>query len=537
MLQAILPRRNKNMHFFNVYKLLPTPLFYQNETIQLAQVPRYWAINLVDNSTMEWNNPEESGRNLEIKTSCQSSPPIQSILEKTSFGQIMKGLPLLDCQVTFVPPAPFFLRQLRDNLWVTSSSEPFHCLMIPGSEYSTLRQQAWNSNQHITLPLIALVNVTPGYTIACPGYTLVGNPIPSTITRIFRNDLTLEFLSPEDLNIIVFDVLQHGNLTFNSHYGALPMVQIVTNLLVRQQLDFVSSSQYTPTNPHEIGRLIITSYFAVPQQKHSFFNVYKLLPIPFFYQNETIQLAQVPRYWAINLVDNSTMEWNNPEESGCNLQIMTSCRSTPPIQSISEKTCFGQIIKGLPLLDCHVTFVPPAPFFLRQLRDNLWVTSSSEPFHCLMIPGAEYSTLRQQAWNSNQHITLPPIALVNVTPGYTIACPGYTLVGNPIPSSSPSLVIRYNSSFLMNNISIVNVYKHLHENTSWFNTKPSDKRIDNIIKRMRESMTNTPNELYYPTHARFSSASIVNWILLALVSGVVAYYIYQHKRKTILGSI
>ncbi|CAF1691121.1 unnamed protein product, partial [Adineta ricciae] len=113
-------------------------------------------------------------------TSCQSSPPIQSILDKTSFGQIMKGLPLLDCQVTFVPPAPFFLRQLRDNLWVTSSSEPFHCLMIPGSEYSTLRQQAWNSNQHITLPLIALVNVTPGYTIACPGYTLVGNPIPSS---------------------------------------------------------------------------------------------------------------------------------------------------------------------------------------------------------------------------------------------------------------------------------------------------------------------------------------------------------------------
>ncbi|CAF1557971.1 unnamed protein product, partial [Adineta ricciae] len=77
----------------------------------------------------------------------------------------------------------------------------------------------------------------------------------SAITRIFRNELTLEFLSPEDLNII----------------GALPMVQIVTNLLVRQQLDFVSNSQYTPTNTHEIGRLIITSYFAVPQQKHSFF--------------------------------------------------------------------------------------------------------------------------------------------------------------------------------------------------------------------------------------------------------------------------
>ncbi|CAF1480026.1 unnamed protein product [Adineta ricciae] len=208
----------------------------------------------------------------------------------------------------------------------------------------------------------------------------------------------------------------------------------------------------------------------------------------------------------------------------------------------------------------HYTEEPPQPVWsdfsaslscaARGLGDRIWqrrkrkcrklekaVVSGKM---CLWIDDCNFekeSYVRQQAWNSNQHITLPSIALVNLTPRYTIACPGYTLVGNPIPSSSLSLVIRYNSSFLMNNISIVNVYKHLHENTSWFNTKPSDKRIDNIIKRMRESMANPPNELYYPTHTRFSNASIVNWILLALVSGVVAYYIYQHKQKTILGSI
>ena len=199
--------------------------------------------------------------------------------------------------------------------------------------------------------------------------------------------------------------------------------------------------------------------------------------MPFFHNNKTIQLAQIPRYWAINPDDNTIMEWNDPEESGCDLQLMTSCRDTPPIQTLSQETCFGQIIGSLPLSSCQTTLVPRLPFFLRQLRDNLWVTSSLESLHCLKIPKTEYSAIRQQNWNMNEQLILPSVALVNVTPGHTIACPGFTLVGRPIPSSVPSLVIMHNNSLLTDKISVVNVYQHLKENTSWFNT--TVRRIKN----------------------------------------------------------
>ncbi|CAF5122096.1 unnamed protein product, partial [Rotaria magnacalcarata] len=43
------------------------------------------------------------------------------------------------------------------------------------------------------------------------------------------------------------------------------------------------------------------------------------------------------------------MEWHDPEESGCNLQLMTSCRDTPPLRTISKDSCLGQIIGSLPL--------------------------------------------------------------------------------------------------------------------------------------------------------------------------------------------
>ena len=69
------------------------------------------------------------------------------------------------------------------------------------------------------------------------------------ITQIFRNELTLNFLSPDDLHKVVCSVIQQGNLTFNFHHGSIPIVQIITNLLVRQQLDFIPSSQYTTQDP------------------------------------------------------------------------------------------------------------------------------------------------------------------------------------------------------------------------------------------------------------------------------------------------
>ncbi|CAF4309821.1 unnamed protein product, partial [Rotaria magnacalcarata] len=194
-----------------------------------------------------------------------------------------------------------------------------------------------------------------------------------------------------------------------------------------EQIDFIPSSQYKNQNPQEIGRLVITSFFAVPQQEQTSFQVYKLLAMPYLHKNRTIQLSHIPRYWAINPTDNTTMEWHDPEESGCNLQSMTSCRDTPPLRTISKDSCLGQIIGSLPLSSCHTKYASHSGVFVRQLTDNVWVTSSSESLHCLKIQKIEYRTSNHQTLNISQQIILPPVALVNVTPGYTILCPGFTL--------------------------------------------------------------------------------------------------------------
>ncbi|CAF1245992.1 unnamed protein product [Adineta steineri] len=154
------------------------------------------------------------------------------------------------------------------------------------------------------------------------------------------------------------------------------------------------------------------------------------------------------------------MECHDPQESGCDLQLMTSCRDTPPIQTISQETCLGQILGSLPLSICETIVLPPAKFFVRPLRDNLYVTSSSEPLHCLNIPETEYSVIRQQTLNMNEQIILSPVALANVTPGYTFAYSRFNLVGRPLPSSAPSLapilVYRNELRTELNNRAVVN---------------------------------------------------------------------------------
>ena len=242
------------------------------------------------------------------------------------------------------------------------------------------------------------------------------------ISRIFRNQLTLEFLSPDDLHKVVYDVIKQGNLTFSFQHGSIPIVEIVTKMLIRQQLDFIPSSQYTAQNSQEMGRLVITNFFAISQQEEMSFYVCKLLEVLFFHSNESIQLSQIPRYWAINPTDNTTMEWNDPEESRCDLQLIISCRDTLVLRPIENDSCLGQIIGSLPLSKCHTKSVSPSATFLRQLTDNLWVTSSFGSLHCLKIPKTEYRANTQHTWNMNQQIILLPVALVNVTPGYTILC-------------------------------------------------------------------------------------------------------------------
>ncbi len=360
----------------------------------------------------------------------------------------------------------------------------------------------------------------------------------SAITQIYRDELTLSFLSPEDVYKVVYHIIKQGNLTFNSYPGSLPIVQIITKLLVQQQIDFIPSSHYMTDdseemdNSAEIGRLVITSYFAVPKQTQTPFYIYKLVTIPFYHADEVIELVQIPRYWGIDLANNTTMEWHNREESGCDLQLMTSCRDNPHIRTISKDTCLDEIIENLPLSKCQTTPVPADKYFIQQLRDNLWITSSSKPIHCVKIPRNKYFHATQQISNINEEIILPPVAIVNVTEGYIIACPGFTLVGRPVTPNTPSLVILHHNGTFTKNISVINVHQYITENMTWFKKNVAEQEKKAFIEFINQKNALSTSYTPLSTYIGPFGALTFNWVLIGLA--VLAYYVYRRKRSSCL---
>ncbi|CAF2837436.1 unnamed protein product [Rotaria sp. Silwood2] len=358
----------------------------------------------------------------------------------------------------------------------------------------------------------------------------------SAITQIYRNELTLSFLSPEDVYKVVYHVIKQGNLAFNSYPESLPIVQIITKLLVQQQINFIPSSHYMTDdpeemdNPEEIDRLVITSYFAVPKQAQTPFYIYKLVTIPFCHTDEVIELAQIPRYWGIDLANNTTMEWHNREESGCDLQLMTSCPDNPPIRTISKDTCLDEIVENLPLSKCQTIPVPADKYFIRHLRDNLWITSSSKPIHCVKISRNKYFHATQQISSINEEIILPPIAIVNATEGYIIACPGFTLVGRPVTSNASSLVILHHNGSFIKNISVMNVHQYITENMTRFKKNVAEQERKAFIEFINQK--NALSRSYTPlsTYIGPFGALTFNWILIGLA--VLAYYVYRRQRSS-----
>ena len=228
------------------------------------------------------------------------------------------------------------------------------------------------------------------------------------------------------------------------------------------------------------------------------------------------------------------MEWYQPEQSGCILQSLTTCRDTPPLRTITQDTCLHQILKNVPLSKCHTKLNSRKSTFIRQLTENIWITSSRKSLHCLKIPKIEYySTSIQHTGTINQPIILPTVALVNVTPGYTIVCPGFALVGPPKKTENSSLIILYNGKLPSSNMPVLDIYKHLTENTTWFTKNWTEKSFDRFLNHINQSIAMSTNE-------KPKSTPIHRWVLMIVLMSLIIfmmliifkYYFIRHYHQS-----
>jgi len=131
----------------------------------------------------------------------------------------------------------------------------------------------------------------------------------------------------------------------------------------------------------------------------------------------------------------------------------------------------------------------------------------------------------------NEEIILPPVSLVNVTDGFRIVCPGFTLLGRPVSvNASSSLVILYKNDVLTKNISIMNVHKYITENMTWFKKKVAEQERKTLMDFIRQINAISAKQSSFSTNMRLLGIFTSNWFLFALAAALV-YYVYQRKQR------
>ncbi|CAM4831785.1 unnamed protein product [Rotaria magnacalcarata] len=154
--------------------------------------------------------------------------------------------------------------------------------------------------------------------------------IHSSIEKILSNELNLLFAHRQDISRVVDSILQAMNIIGDEIGSSLPTIEIITRMLVRQQIDFVQTIAIESTNDNSlIGNLMFTSFFAAPNKNQVPFALYELIPIPFNQDNKRLRLAQMPAYLGINSKSHRFNRWSKEEAAACDFLQMTTCRESP----------------------------------------------------------------------------------------------------------------------------------------------------------------------------------------------------------------
>lgn len=94
-------------------------------------------------------------------------------------------------------------------------------------------------------------------------HNVEGHFLHTSIEGILRGNLNLHFIHHDDIPKAIEYIIQATNISFEDNNSSMSMIDLVTRLLVRQEISFIPTIQLrTSTYGAIIGELVFTSYFA-----------------------------------------------------------------------------------------------------------------------------------------------------------------------------------------------------------------------------------------------------------------------------------
>jgi hypothetical protein len=307
--------------------------------------------------------------------------------------------------------------------------------------------------------------------------------IHESIEQILAHKLNLYFVHHEDMPEVIKEISRVMNLSIDEDQSKIPMIEIITRLLVRQQIDFMPMPKSIANdNGILIGKMIFTSYFAAPAKEQDPFSIYEVVPIPFNKGQRRVQLAKMPAYLGIEPKSQQFIRWSKEEAATCDFEAMPSCRESPVRRKESEDDCMYQILTDTTLKDCRIESFPDK-LFIRRIG-QYWAISTSNKTNCHAVPTEDFD---EHIVIKNEQVTLPEIALITVDDQKALACDEFVIPKKPTDVGTPINLI-HNESINSIHKELIDLGEMLANETHWV-------KLPYITSNMQEVLdfiSNTP---------------------------------------------
>jgi hypothetical protein len=375
---------------------------------------------------------------------------------------------------------------------------------------------------------IAMTNtVFLSYRLASVVHATETHFIHTSMEDILANRLNLHFVHQKDLPSVIDKVSQSLNISFDDIDNSLPMVEVITRLLVRQQIEFIPNKSPNSTDSIPvIGQLGITSFFAGPYPDQEPFSVYEAIPVPFNQDSRRLRLAQMPAYIGLAQKSQQVIRWSEEEAEACAFTLMTTCRSTPPTRNQSQDECLYQILTDSPLKACR-TETYKDPLFLRRVGHH-WAISTKKNITCHSVTTSD---LDHHVIGSNEKITLPAMVIVTTADTKSLICDQFSLPGLPVSVATPIHLI-YNESVNPIGKDFLDLQQTLANETHWAKLPYIPEDMQAVI----DFIASTPKPITATYFQRFREhpVSLSTMVLVPMgitLSIILVYYIRMKKNS------
>jgi len=350
--------------------------------------------------------------------------------------------------------------------------------------------------------------------------------IHESIEHILSNKLNLYFVHHQDMPKVIREVSRAMNLSINEYKSTIPMIEMITRLLVRQQIDFAPMPKSVANvDGGMIGKMIFTSYFAAPAMEQDPFSIYEVVPIPFNKGQRRVQLAKMPAYLGIEHKSQQFIRWSKEEAATCDFEVMPSCRESPVRRKEYEDDCIYQVLTDSTLTDCRIESFPDK-VFIRRVGQH-WAISTSNKSKCHAVPSEVFE---EHILIDNEVVTLPEIALITVDNHKALACDRFIIPKTPTKVGTPINLI-YNESISPSYKILIDLQEALANETHWVKLPYITSDMQDII----DFISNTPkpvapNDFKIWRDHPISVTTIAIIGTLILVITVLIFFMYNKKK-------